>query len=409
MRDGWYYDEGEKPVGPLSFDALVTLLRRISNAGEVNVWHAGLHEWQAAKDVSQIAALLYRRPLPIPRQILTSPVKAQPAERGDANNRRHKTRGRIALLIVLAIVLFVGTIFSTVIHDISAGGVGYLIGQFIGAAVILSLLAWPWRRSPYIAAVVLLVATFSVGLGNTQELLFRLAVRETKAALKDVGEPTPMWLTPTQMGHDERHTIKSSEPARLQGAEASTTDIWGKWADLQSRIQSEEETLAACRAGSADCPAAARQFLRIVELGRQREGRARLGEINRAVNLSIRPVDDAVQHGVADLWSTPLATLSAGAGDCEDYAIIKYVALRELGIAPDDLRILIVHNSRRRTKHAVLAVHLGEQWLILDNQTMIMVDGGDAIHYRPLFALDHRGVALDDGGVIDAAAAVVGK
>ena len=27
MRDGWYYAEEEKPVGPLSFDALVTLLR----------------------------------------------------------------------------------------------------------------------------------------------------------------------------------------------------------------------------------------------------------------------------------------------------------------------------------------------------------------------------------------------
>ena len=409
MRDGWYYTEGEKPIGPLSFNALVTLLRRISNAGEVNVWHTGLHEWQAAKDVSQMADLLYCRPLPIPRQILTSPVKAQPAEWGDANNRQHKTRGRIALLIVLAIVLLVGPIVSTVIHDISGGGVGYLVGQFIGAAVMLSLLAWPWRRSPYIAAAVLLVAAFSVGVGNTQELLVRLAARESKAALKDVGEPTPMWLTPTQMGHDERHTIKSSEPAQLQGAGASTTDIWAKWADLQSRIQSEEETLAACRAGSADCPAAARQFLQIVERGRQREGRARLGAINRAVNLSIRPVDDGVQHGVADFWSTPLATLSAGAGDCEDYAIVKYVALRELGIAPDDLRILIVHNPRRRTNHAVLAVHLDEQWLILDNLTLIMINSADAIHYRPLFVLDHRGVALDDGGVIDAAAAVVGK
>ena len=216
-------------------------------------------------------------------------------------------------------------------------------------------------------------------------------------------------LTRAQPGHDEQHTIRLSEPPGLQGAEASTTDIWAKWADLQSRIQSEEETLAACRAGSADCPAAARQFLQIVELGRQREGRARLGEINRAVNLNIRPVDDGVQYGVADFWSAPLATLSAGAGDCEDYAIVKYVALRELGIAPDDLRILIVHNPRRRTNHAVLAVHLGEQWLILDNRTMIMANSGDAIHYRPLFVLDHRGVALDDGGVIDAAAAVVGK
>jgi predicted transglutaminase-like cysteine proteinase len=216
-------------------------------------------------------------------------------------------------------------------------------------------------------------------------------------------------LTRAQTAHDEQHAIKLSEPPGLQRAEASTTDIWGKWADLQSRIQSEEETLAACRAGSPDCPAAARQFLQIVELGRQREGRARLGEINRAVNLSIRPVDDGVQHGVADFWSTPLATLSAGAGDCEDYAIVKYVALREAGIAPDDLRILIVHNPRRRTNHAVLAVHLGEQWLILDNLTLIMVNSADAGHYRPLFALDHRGVALDHRGVMDAAAAVVGK
>jgi len=216
-------------------------------------------------------------------------------------------------------------------------------------------------------------------------------------------------FTRAQTAHDEQHTIKLSEPPGLQRAEASTTDISAKWADLQSRIQSEEETLAACRAGSADCPAAARQFLQIVELGRQREGRARLGEINRAVNLSIRPVDDGVQYGVADFWSTPLATLGAGAGDCEDYAIVKYVALRELGIAPDDLRILIVHNPRRRTNHAVLAVHLGEEWLILDNRTLIMVNSADARHYRPLFVLDHRGVALDHRGVMDDAAAVVGK
>jgi len=27
---------------------------------------------------------------------------------------------------------------------------------------------------------------------------------------------------------------------------------------------------------------------------------------------------------VEDLWSAPLATLAAGAGDCEDYAIAKF-------------------------------------------------------------------------------------
>jgi hypothetical protein len=68
------------------------------------------------------------------------------------------------------------------------------------------------------------------------------------------------------------------------------------------------------------------------------------------------------------------------------------VALREAGIAPEDLRFLIVYYPRRRTNHAVVAVHLGEEWLILDNSTLIMANANDAKHYRPLFVLDHRSV-----------------
>src|SRR5258708_31560882 len=157
-------------------------------------------------------------------------------------------------------------------------------------------------------------------------------------------------LTPAQKDHDEQHAIKSSEPL----FEALTSELSAKWADLQSRIQSEQETLAACRAGSTNCPVAARRFLQIVELGRQRQGRARLAEINRAVNFSIRPVSDWAQYGVADFWSAPLVTLGAGAGDCEDYAVLKYVALREAGIAPDDLRLLSLYYPGRTTNHVVV-------------------------------------------------------
>jgi predicted transglutaminase-like cysteine proteinase len=129
-------------------------------------------------------------------------------------------------------------------------------------------------------------------------------------------------------------------------------------------------------------------LLQIVELGRQRADRARLGEINRAVNLSIRPASDWTQHDVDDFWSAPLATIEKGAGDCEDYAILKYLALREAGISPDDLSLLIVSYPRRGTIHAVLAVHLDEEWLLLDNLTMVMVNSLEATQYRPLIALD---------------------
>jgi hypothetical protein len=42
----------------------------------------------------------------------------------------------------------------------------------------------------------------------------------------------------------------------------------------------------------------------------------------------------------------------------------------------------------------VVAVHLGKEWLLLDNSTLIMVNSSDAKHYRPLFVLDHRGVGV---------------
>ena len=160
-----------------------------------------------------------------------------------------------------------------------------------------------------------------------------------------------------------------------------------KWRDVLAHIDLEKETLAACRASLDACSPAARRLLQLVELGRHRAGRARLGEINRAVNLSIKATSDWSQYGVDDFWSAPLATIETGAGDCEDYAILKYLALREAGNYP-----------RRRTIHAVLAVHLDEEWLLLDNLTMVMVNSLEATQYRPLIALDSHAITTFAAG-----------
>ena len=69
---------------------------------------------------------------------------------------------------------------------------------------------------------------------------------------------------------------------------------------------------------------------------------------------------------------------------------MKYLALREAGISPDDLRLLIVSYPRRGIMHAVLAVHLDEVWLLLDNLTMVMVNSLEATQYRPLIAVDYH-------------------
>jgi predicted transglutaminase-like cysteine proteinase len=198
-------------------------------------------------------------------------------------------------------------------------------------------------------------------------------------------------LWPSRADRDAKRPATSREPFGLDAVDSGPSAVSAKWAELQWRILSELGTLATCRSGAGTCPPPARRFLNIVELGREHPGRARLGVINRAVNLGLRPASDWAQYGVEDFWSTPLATLALGAGDCEDYAIMKYVALRESGIAPDDIRLVIVRDVKRETIHAVVAARLNAEWLILDNRTLVLVDAMNAPHYHPLFVLDHRG------------------
>jgi predicted transglutaminase-like cysteine proteinase len=183
-----------------------------------------------------------------------------------------------------------------------------------------------------------------------------------------------------------------AEPFGLQVMTAAPGELSAKWTALASHIRSDQATLAMCRSNDGECPTAARGFLQIIEQGRQRQGRARIGEINRAVNLSIRPMADRMQHGIDDVWSPPLATFATGAGDCEDYAIAKYVALREAGTAADDLRLVIVRDIRRNADHAVAAVRFEGEWLILDNRHLVLVNAAEVQHYSPLFVMDHRGV-----------------
>ena len=206
----------------------------------------------------------------------------------------------------------------------------------------------------------------------------------------DLAPPQLGSLAPNPTKHDDG-TLLSPEPFNLTATAVQQGDVPARWAELQSRMLADERVLAACGAANGPCPAAAQRLLSIVELGRKREGRARLGWINRAVNLSIRPMSDWAQYGYAQFWATPLQTLNSGAGDCKDYAIVKYAALRELGIAPGDLRIVIVRDDMRQAEHEILAVRDGQQWLILDNLTMAMLDAEKIRHYSPLFVMDYRG------------------
>ena len=190
---------------------------------------------------------------------------------------------------------------------------------------------------------------------------------------------------------------KSAEPFGLFASPLSEGGLREKWLDVERQLDDERVQLALCDGDRERCvsPAALR-FLAIVDGGRAREGRARLGEINRAINLAIRPMSDLAQYGEVDVWSSPLVTFAHGAGDCEDYAIAKFVALRLAGISPDDLRIVIMRDTIRGEDHAVAAARLDGHWLMLDNRRMAMVEDGDVRNYRPMFVIDQYGAMRYD-------------
>jgi predicted transglutaminase-like cysteine proteinase len=181
-------------------------------------------------------------------------------------------------------------------------------------------------------------------------------------------------------------------PFGLAAERVSEGKILHKWIDVQSEIREDKEILASCRENASSCPPAAQVFLAIVDEGRARSGRARVGVINRAINLAIIPTSDLVQWGVVDRWSAPLETFTTRRGDCEDYAIAKYVALQAAGVAPEDIELVVVRNTDTNENHAVVAVRLDGTWVILDNRRLALVPAREIRRATPLFVIDEQGV-----------------
>ena len=181
-------------------------------------------------------------------------------------------------------------------------------------------------------------------------------------------------------------------PFGLAVTPVSFGEILTKWNGVEAKIRADDEILARCGADPEGCSPAAENFLAIVAQGRAHTGLSRIGTINRAINLAIEPVSDMAQWGVPDRWSDPLETFTTGKGDCEDYAIAKYVALTAAGVPPEDVKLVVVRNTAAAEDHAVVAVRDGGQWIILDNRWLTMVRDVDMAKAVPLFVLDDASV-----------------
>lgn len=70
-------------------------------------------------------------------------------------------------------------------------------------------------------------------------------------------------------------------------------------------------------------------------------------------------VEDKVHWGIVDYWASPAELIAGNGGDCEDFVIAKYFALRESGIAAEKMRLTYVKSfqGEKIENHMVLAYY----------------------------------------------------
>ena len=85
---------------------------------------------------------------------------------------------------------------------------------------------------------------------------------------------------------------------------------------------------------------------------------AKLRRVNDFFNRRIRFGEDRDIWGTSDYWATPLETLGRAEGDCEDFAIAKYVTLKLLGIPSEKMRLTYVKARIGGPQSSITQAHM---------------------------------------------------
>ena len=165
------------------------------------------------------------------------------------------------------------------------------------------------------------------------------------------------------------------------GSEKKSTNLepFTKWSSVFQRFQDEIDRPE----NAVEVAQWKRDLVPMLDISLEEKAR----RINEMVNKVAYLTDDR-NWGIGDYWTTPIEFFARG-GDCEDYAIAKYVFLRALGVPEERLRVAIVHDMEKDIPHAVLVVYDNNRAYVLDNQTQNMWMASDAAaRYRPIFSIN---------------------
>jgi predicted transglutaminase-like cysteine proteinase len=115
----------------------------------------------------------------------------------------------------------------------------------------------------------------------------------------------------------------------------------------------------------------------------------KLSMINERVNKDIQFQTDIDNWEAIDYWATPVETLTKGAGDCEDYALLKYFSLLIAGV--DQTKLKFLYGRTNISAHMVLVYYECSLCdpLVLDNLTDDIKPLTARIDITPIFQFDN--------------------
>lgn len=168
----------------------------------------------------------------------------------------------------------------------------------------------------------------------------------------------------------------------------SSTAGFPLWTDVMARATEELQYNGICiRIGERSCvPRAWREL--VTRIGRL-SLRAKLETVNRFINRYPYVPTWQNWHRLS-YWEAPFEFLAHG-GQCQDYAIAKYMALHAAGISDTQIRVLIVRDTDLGLDHAVLLADVDGVSYILDNLNPQIVPAFQDTQYRPYYAISLSG------------------
>ncbi|MDR1854703.1 MAG: transglutaminase-like cysteine peptidase [Azoarcus sp.] len=131
--------------------------------------------------------------------------------------------------------------------------------------------------------------------------------------------------------------------------------------------------------------------------------RDKLEKANTFVNRHAFYESDLIVWGQVDYWATPLELFGKQAGDCEDFAIAKYITLRLLNVPLNKLRLVYARaqlggsDSTRTQAHMVLSYYEKptSEPLILDILVSDILPARKRPDLLPVFSFNHDGLWME--------------